>query len=76
MLKEMCPEHRLVQAGSNPGAVVCALKRIMQPDERKFSCIAANYKNTMYKTTMYVQIDKKCHEVTCFFPSVHRSTLM
>ena len=44
------------------------LKILIQPDKRKFSCIAciaANYKNTVYK--IYTNTDIKCHEITCFF---------
>ena len=61
MVKEMCTERRLVPEGlpensvaNLHGIVVVRVRlrstKLMQIDKRKFSCIAANYKNTMYKT--------------------------
>ena len=78
MVKEMCTEHLLVPDGFPENSAVnlhsiavvrVRLKVLMQPDKRKFSCIAAN----IYDVQNYAGIDQKCHEITCFFVSAQIS---
>ena len=57
---EMCTEHQMVPVGlpknhaANLHGIAVASVRLKSTNatwQKKFSCIAANYKNTMYKTT-------------------------
>ena len=58
--REACPRTvRLSYKDLVVDRVLVRFKVLMQPDKRKFDSIAANCKNTMYKT---LYVDKKYHE--------------
>ena len=84
-VKEMCTEHRLVPEGlsensaANLHGIAVVHVRLKSRLKSRDKCnltkeiFLASRPIIRYNVQNYVRIDKKCHEITCFFVSAQIS---